>query len=369
MKDKDTNMADVELQKPWLSIIIPIYNAEKFLNKCLDSILEQTYTDFEVILVDDGSTDNSPSICLNYSSNDGRIRYIKKENGGAYQARIYGAERASGTYITFCDADDFYATKDAFTLLHEELAKEKCSAIQFGYIKKYNHLKRKDISVESPLDTDRNRFLSQEYPKLLCSFWEKSHLTTNVWNKVYHRKLLSNLPDSDLAEKVFWGDDQILNLHLLATCESFRFIPDTLYCYRQLSGGTNSFSAHTMKDLDNIKKYQLLYLGHYQGDSKESIQNTLFSEVAGWFFYYVQQALDYLNDAELMTLITETLRLPRFLLAREYYMNRTEENWDAVNLLRKADVNEYIAKAKEYHSKRKTKDIIIKILKQIYVSL
>lgn len=190
-----------------------------------------------------------------------------------------------------------------------------------------------------------------------------------MWNKVYHRSLISNLPASESAEKVFWGDDQILNLHLLSTCKSFRFIPDTLYCYRQLSGGTNSFSMNTMKDLDNIKKYQLLFWERYQGGSRERIRNVLFSEVAGWFFAYVQQALDNLNETELITLINETFRYPRFILARDYYLRETEESWDAVDLLRKGDAREYIQKAKEYHDNRRVRDTIKRILKQIYASI
>lgn len=366
MNCRNMNTVNGDLPQPWLSIIIPVYNAERFLRKCLDSILEQTYADFEVILIDDGSTDTSSEICQKYSFNDNRFRYIRKDNGGAYQSRIYGAERASGTYITFCDADDFYANRDAFACLYEEITKSNCQAMQFGYIKKYNHLSRKGVEVKSPLDTDRNCFFAQEYPKLLCSFWEGSHLTTNVWNKVYHRSLISNLPSSEIAEKVFWGDDQIMNLHLLSDCESFRFIPDTLYCYRQLSGGTNSFSMRIMKDLDSIKKYQLLFWENYQGNSKERIEKTLFSEVAGWFFYYIQQALEHLNEEELVLLINNVLQYPRFILAREYYMNRPEENWDAVDLLRKSDAREYIQKAKEYRNNRKAKDTIKNILKQIY---
>lgn len=369
MSCRNMNVVNGDLPQPWLSIIIPIYNAERFLCKCLDSILEQTYTDFEVILIDDGSTDTSSEICQKYSFNDNRFRYIRKDNGGVYQSRIYGAERASGTYITFCDADDFYANRYAFACLYEEITKSNCQVIQFGYIKKYNHLRRKRVEVKSSLDTDRNCFLAQEYPKLLCSFWEGSHLTTNVWNKVYHRSLISNLPSSDIAEKVFWGEDLIINLHLLSDCESFRFIPNTLYCYRQLSGGTNSFSMQTMKDLDSVKKYQLLFLENYQGNSKKQIEKTLFSEVVGWFFYYVQQALEHLNEEDLVLLINNILKYPRFILAREYYMNRPEENWDAVNLLRKSDAREYIQKAKEYRNNRKAKDTIKNILKQIYVSI
>ncbi|MBO4939126.1 MAG: glycosyltransferase family 2 protein [Oscillospiraceae bacterium] len=369
MNGGNMNMVNGEFHQPWLSIIMPIYNAEKYLRKCLNSILEQTYTNYEVLLIDDGSTDTSSEICQNYSSNDSRFRYIRKENGGSYQSRIYGAERASGTYIAFCDADDYYVSRYAFARLHGEIAKSNCCAMQFGHIKKYNHLSCKSAEVSAPIDVDRNCFLAQEYPKLLCSFWKGSHISTNLWSKVYHRSLISNLPSSESAERLFWGEDQIMNLHLLSTCESFRFIPDPIYCYRQLSGGTNGFSRNAMKDLDIIKKYQLRFWERYQGGSRDLIRNILFSEVAGWFFAYVQQALDNLNEAELITLINETLQYPHFILARNYYLTETEESWDAVDLLRKGDAREYIQKAKEYHDHRSVKDTIIQFLKKIYASI
>lgn len=369
MDNDEKDMNSVTMRTPWLSVVIPIYNAEKFLRNCLNSILMQTYTNFEVILVDDGSTDGSSDICQEYALKDSRFCCVKKENGGAYQSRIFGAERASGTYITFCDADDFYTSKNVFARLYNETEKNHCSAMQFGYVKKYNHLSRKISLVTVPVELNKDDFLIDEYPKLLCSFWDSSHLTPNVWNKLYHRNLLSNLPSSDSAERIFWGDDQILNLQLLSNCESFQFIPDTLYCYREMSGGTNKFSTQTMKDLDNIKKYQLLYLERYPGESKDTIKKILFSEVAGWFFIYVQQALAQLSENEVITLTNEILQYPSFLLAREYYLVHTEENWKAVNLLRNADAGEYVTSAKACQGKKNLKDIIREILKKIYCSL
>ena len=129
------------------------------------------------------------------------------------------------------------------------------------------------------------------------------------------------------------------------------------------------FSRYAMRDLDNIKKFQLLYLDQYQGESKDAIRKTLFSEVAGWFFVYVQKTLNYLNEVELIALIEETLSQPSFVLAREYYMNTPEDHWDAVDLLRKGDAHEYITKAKEYRKGKRIKDNIRNTLKQIYAHL
>ena len=90
-----------------VSIIVPIYNKEKYLEKCLDSILGQTYRDLEIILVDDGSTDNSLVICQHYAEKDPRIKIYHKPNGGVSSARNLGLEKSTGKYISFVDPDDF----------------------------------------------------------------------------------------------------------------------------------------------------------------------------------------------------------------------------------------------------------------------
>ena len=86
-----------------ISVIIPIYNSKKYLSKCIDSILMQTYKDFEVLLVDDGSTDNTKDICIEYVSKDSRIKYLYKDNSGVSATRNYGIEHASGDWIVFID--------------------------------------------------------------------------------------------------------------------------------------------------------------------------------------------------------------------------------------------------------------------------
>ena len=92
---------------PKISVIIPVYNTEKFLHRCIDSILTQTYTDFELLLIDDGSKDSSGSICDEYAEKDSRVRVFHKENGGVSSARNLGLDNAWGEWITFVDSDDY----------------------------------------------------------------------------------------------------------------------------------------------------------------------------------------------------------------------------------------------------------------------
>ena len=89
-----------------ISVIVPVYNVEKYLPRCIDSILNQTFTDFELILVDDGSTDNSGQICDTYAEKDSRVKVVHKKNGGVSKARNVGLDNVLGKYITFCDSDN-----------------------------------------------------------------------------------------------------------------------------------------------------------------------------------------------------------------------------------------------------------------------
>ena len=95
---------------PKISVIIPVYNAEKTLHRCIDSILAQTFSDFEVLLIDDGSKDKSGEICDEYARKDSRIKVCHKENGGVSSARNMGLDNAKGEWITFVDADDYIAS-------------------------------------------------------------------------------------------------------------------------------------------------------------------------------------------------------------------------------------------------------------------
>lgn len=355
----------MEKGNTWLTIIVPIYNGEKFLDKCLRSIASQSFDSFEVLLIDDGSTDESPEICKRLSLVDSRFRYYRIENSGALSARLKGMRLVRGRYFTFCDADDYYADKNVFKYLFNKVNEisEELSVIQFGYIKQYNHLRQTIHLVQHDCYIKQDTFNLQEYPKLLCSFWDPSHLSCNVWNKIYSSSLLSFLP-TDNCERVFWGDDLILNLHLLQSIKGAFYLSNPLYVYRQSSGGTSRFSKHTMEDLDIIKKYQLEFVENRVADDCELLKNILFSEMAGWFLGFVKDAAHHLCDMELQELINSTLLLPRFKLAQQYYKDNPE-NWEAAMLLMKGDVNEYMEAAKR-KSKKSLKIRFLNSMKTIY---
>lgn len=114
---------------PTISVIVPVYNTEKYLHRCIDSILTQTFTDFELLLIDDGSADNSGAICDEYASMDFRVRVFHKENGGASSARNLGLDFATGKWVTFCDSDDWV---DASWLMNYIQHMDNCDLVEQG---------------------------------------------------------------------------------------------------------------------------------------------------------------------------------------------------------------------------------------------
>ena len=112
-----------------ITVIIPMYNVEKYIKRCINSIINQKYNNIEIILIDDGSTDNSYNIAHNYEINDPRIKVIKKENEGVSSSRNIGIQIATGDYITFIDADD-YIKKNTFYKINNIIKKQKCDIIK-----------------------------------------------------------------------------------------------------------------------------------------------------------------------------------------------------------------------------------------------
>lgn len=129
-----------------ISVIVPVYKAEKYLHRCVDSILAQSYTDFELLLIDDGSPDNSGTICDEYAAKDSRVHVFHSENGGVSSARNLGLDNAKGEYVTFCDADD-YVTIDWLSAYHGAISGNVDLAIQgIYYITNNGEVEEKKLS-------------------------------------------------------------------------------------------------------------------------------------------------------------------------------------------------------------------------------
>lgn len=238
-----------------ISVIIPIYKVEKYLKKCINSVLNQTYSNLEIILVDDGSPDNCRKICDNYKKKDKRIKVIHKKNGGLSDARNKGIAIAQGKYISFIDSDD-YIEKNMIELLYNNLKKENADISICNYYT-FNEEQEK-LEKESP-DTAKQEieiFNSQSALKKLMS---KNSFGDYAWNKLYSAKLFSKVK-YPVGKKM---EDLGTTYKLFLLSNKIVYTNKKLYNYLQRNGSiANSKTESLMKDrmdlaidrYNNIKK-------------------------------------------------------------------------------------------------------------------
>ena len=167
----------IQVNKKDISIIVPIYNAEKYLNKCIDSIINQSKKELEIILINDGSTDNSETIIKKY--NDKRIKYFKNKNQGIGKTRNFGIEKATGKYIMFLDSDDFLEL-NACEKMFEKAEKDKLDIVICDYYRYFDNGKKEEVK----LPNFKNSSL-KDNPNIICE-----HLSP--WAKIYKTDLLKN---------------------------------------------------------------------------------------------------------------------------------------------------------------------------------
>ncbi|MCQ2579913.1 MAG: glycosyltransferase [Treponemataceae bacterium] len=197
---------------PKISIIVPIYNAAKYLSQCIESILNQTFTDFELILVNDGSTDESESICLKYKASDSRVKYVLKENGGAASARKAGLENATAEYVGWVDSDDWIDV-DMFYTLYESSVAQNADIAACGVIQEYAD--RKNMLIPNACEYQKSIDL------LLFSYC----------NKIIKRELFTK---SNISFPIGTAEyeDVSVTFKLISNTNKISFIPKAFYHYR-----------------------------------------------------------------------------------------------------------------------------------------
>ena len=159
-----------------ISVIVPVYNVEKYLRPCVESILEQTYKNIEVILVNDGSTDKSKAICLELAEKDKRISYYEKANSGLSDTRNVGLEKAKGEYIAFVDSDDLLAPNAVRTLY--ELCRKYDTGIAVGKISHF-------VDGEQPYYKTQTRENVFGKDEAICNFLYQKEISTSACGKIY----------------------------------------------------------------------------------------------------------------------------------------------------------------------------------------
>lgn len=185
-------------KNPLISVIVPIYKVEDYLERCVDSIINQSYSNLEIILVDDGSPDNCPQICDNYAKQDSRVKVVHKVNGGLSDARNAGMEIATGDYISFIDSDDYVHT-DMLNILLNVMLKENCEIAQCGTVK----FNEGETVALNKIDYKVKVYNNKEALKELVN---DGHFVQTVWNKLYRADVALKTPfrKGKLNEDEFW---------------------------------------------------------------------------------------------------------------------------------------------------------------------
>lgn len=228
-----------------ISVIIPVYNAEKYLEECLECIQHSTFKDIEIICVDDGSTDGSPDILRQHQQEDSRIKIFRQENAGAGAARNLGIEKSSGKYLFFMDADD----RCSYSLLEKAYflaEKEEADIVVFGFLR-FDGVtgERKDFDglSKNRLPFGYNSFSYRDVPKSICSI-----VNPTPWNKLIRRDLII---ENDLKYMCLTTTNDItFSAMCVMAADKVVYLPEVLYFYR--IGDSECITNKKRKNLRNI---------------------------------------------------------------------------------------------------------------------
>lgn len=268
-------------KNPKISVIVPIYNAEKDIERCIASIYAQTFTDYEIILVNDGSNDNSASICKNYKEKDDRITFIDKKNEGAGSARNAGIEAAKGDYFVFPDVDDWFESN-----MFEELYKATLSGkydVVFSGANFYSQGNENDVIYSRSAICEKVSFSTQkECRRNVMTFFPTSTIFDVPWNKLYKRSVIidNNIRFSDARR----CQDAIFNIDFYDVIQSATSVDKAYYNYIEntLESVQRKFPKNYI-DI-NVKYFStlinhLLSWGIYKGNIKQHYDNSFVNAI------------------------------------------------------------------------------------------
>lgn len=207
-----------------ISIIIAVYNAEKYLTKCLDSVISQSMTDFECILVNDGSTDCSYNICKNYVESDNRFRIVNKNNGGPGSAWNVGIKYANSPWITFIDADDYVDSSYLENFLKYNEKEDEIQVIQGYYCMGYNG--ENDDTIYQGTTYELTTLIFGEN----ANYFEENIINWGVWCKVFSTNIIRR-HNLSFDERLFCSQDGIFLHHYLCYIKKLIFVPERGYYY------------------------------------------------------------------------------------------------------------------------------------------
>lgn len=268
-----------------ISIIIPVYKVEEYLNKCIDSVINQSYKNLEIILVDDGSPDNCPQICDEYSRKDNRIKVIHKKNGGQSEARNCGLDIAKGKYIGFVDSDD-YIKEDMFEILYKNMINYDADISLCNIIK----IKKKSNENVENYDEIEIYNSSDSIKQLL-----KQHITNYLPNKLYKREIWEEirLPEGKILE------DMDVMYRLIEKSNKIVATNKTEYYYFiRKDSSISQINTKVTKDLKDAVNKRYVYLSTKMPEVLDLLNITRLQNIAQYYYNlsYCNEKLIYRSE-------------------------------------------------------------------------
>ena len=215
---------------PYFSIILPVYNVEKYLQRCVRSVQNQSFSDYEIILVDDGATDSSGELCDKLAAEDPKITVVHKENGGLASARNAGLQKATGRYVWFVDSDD-WIEPDALQCLYQASSEQSPDLVKFSYYRVDESRTEVTGLAEPGLYTEE----SLEKLRSLAFYYTGKFLLSACFC-IYRRALITEHRLEFVSERIVGSEDYLFNLQVLLFARSVQVIPSYLYDYEQRDG-------------------------------------------------------------------------------------------------------------------------------------
>lgn len=350
---------------PFFSIISPVYNTAPYLAQFLDSVLSQSFRDFELILVDDGSTDGSAEICMRRQQEDSRIQIYTQKNAGAGAARNKGIEVCTGQFLLFFDSDD-WILPDCLQLLHDEMCAAPTDLLIYGsteffYNKEEKYFKKEE-SVPESVSLETAKACRMEFCKLLFTS------VINVpWNKVFRADLIRK--NEIRFPNVRRAQDAFFNMEYYKHIECLRTIQAPLYCYR--SNTAAKIWKKFPKDLYKIDIRYDAYLVDifkqfeiYEGEGRKKVDELFFNSVFRTVGFY-RNPVWHLSRKEKEDYVKE-------ILSNEYNQQRAQDalaldphTQTVRSLILSADEKAMIRYFKKVQSRTKLYDIYAKTLRKL----
>lgn len=343
-----------------ISVVVPVYNAEKYLEKGINSILNQQYKDLQLILIDDGSTDRSGDICDKYSSFDNVIVFHKK-NGGVCTARNAGIVRAEGKYITFMDSDDYF-DDDSFNMIGHVLESNDIDLLDFGFHYVSNNLEKNDI-----INRNKKNFLfNKEYihkkiiPPIINLTPDKTNFIFDfAAGKVFKREILLKNEICFDENRRIWEDRPFV-AHYLKYCKTYYSMDKCFYNYVYVQNSlSTSFSIELLRTtLENYNIYYSLFKNEY--DFETQYVNDYWANAIENIIY--KQLNHKLDHPEVIDNIKFYLKNPQI---NYWYENRTIKNKYQIKVIKFLREKDYDKIIKVYEQQIK-KDKIKKSIRKVF---